>query len=340
MKTKRTILFFIIVSSYFLPLQLCKASYFTMNMKQDSIYTPGNINLTMNITNKTIFESGYKFKVSIFLTGTLIREQTITAEREKPVDFELAVPEVFEKTEGRCRCELLSRNDFLEAQEVPLFLWPEIKPYSQEFIRNKEIWIYDTSGKLLDLFRKMEVKVVDATFKTARDFGKPDIVFVGENTDPNNMQILVNSINSAKAQPVVIYLKQKQFLKESKIEVPADQNISKTVVLSRDNAFMIGFDMHDIMSLANNAGYLKIKKNDTDRAIHSYVYEVTKDENNFYTYLCTIHQKDQLTIYCQLPVTSIDDPRCAVLLKNILLYAESTINEIKANHEPGAVHGR
>lgn len=329
MKTNKTITIIMLMSSFFLPLQLCKASFFVMNLKQDSMYTPGNMTLAMKVTNEAIFESGYKFKVSIFLTGTLIREQTITADRETPVNFELAIPEIFERTEGRCRCELLVGDKFIEAQEVPLLLWPEIEPYPQESIKDKEIWIYDTSGKLLDLFKKMEVKVVDATFKTARDFGKPDIVFVGENTDPNNMQILANSITSAETEPVVIYLKQKQFIRESKIEVPAGQNTSKTVLLSKDNAFMTDFDMRDITSLANNAGYLKIKKDDTDRVIHSYVYEVKKDENNFYSYLCTIRRKDQLTIFCQLPVTSIDDPRCVVLLKNILQFAEREIKEIK-----------
>ena len=52
MKTKKTILIFMIVSSFFLPLQLCNASYFKMNLEQDSIYTPGNINLTMKLTEE------------------------------------------------------------------------------------------------------------------------------------------------------------------------------------------------------------------------------------------------------------------------------------------------
>ena len=323
------ILLFMLASSLLLPAQLCKASFFEMNLKQDSLYTPGNINLTMKLTPAAKIENNYKFKVSIFLTGTLIREQTIEAAGEKHVSFKLAVPEVFDKTQGRCRCELLLENDFLEAQEVPLLLWPAIEPYKQQTQMNTEIWIYDTSGKLLDLFRKMEVKVVDATFKTARDFGKPDIVFVGEDTDPNNMKILTDSISSLKLQPVGVYLKQKQFLKEAKIEVPTEKNMSQTVLVSRDNPFITGFDARDIMSLVNNANYLKIKKEDTDRTIFSYVYEVTEDEKFFCSYLCTSKKDNQLTIYCQLPITAGSDPRSVVLLKNILRYAESENYRIK-----------
>ncbi|MBN2589278.1 MAG: hypothetical protein JXA96_05425 [Sedimentisphaerales bacterium] len=329
MKTNMTILIFMIVSLFFLPLQLCKASYFTMNLKQDSIYTPGQISLAMNINDETPFDSGYKFKISIFLTGTLIREQTINADRGKPVDFELSVPEVFERTEGRCRCELLIGDNFIEAQELPLLLWPEIAPYKKDTQLNAEIWVYDTSGKLLNLFKKMEIKVIDATFKTARDFGKPDIVFVGENTDPNNMRILDNSLIAANTEPAVIYLKQKQFLKENKIDVVIENKKSQTIIITRTNMLLTGLNYHDILTLANNANYIKIKQN-SDMIIHSEINESIKNADNIYSYLLTQQENNQVRIYCQLPVTSIDDPRCVVLLKNILQYAESTINEIKA----------
>lgn len=330
MKTDKTILFFIIVSSFFLPLQLCNASYFTMNLKQDSIYTPGNINLTMNLTEEAKIQDNYQFKVSIFLTGTLIREQTIKVNKNDPVTFELPVPEVFERTEGRCRCELLIAGNFLEAQELPLLLWPEIKPYKKDAQMNSEIWVYDTSGKLLELFKKMEVKVIDATFKTARDFGKPDIVFVGENTDPNNMRLLENSITAANTEPVIVYLKQKQFLKEAKIEVLTDNDLSKNISLMKTNEFTASLDFRDVTTLINKSQYLKIKKDVNEKTITSFVGEINKDENNIYSYICTIQNKNHVTIYCQLPITDGNDPRYTIILKNILNYTEWKINEIKA----------
>ncbi len=330
MKANMKILIFTMTSLSLLHAQLCKASFFEMNLKQDSIYTPGKINLIMKPTDEAKIENNYKFRVSFFLTGTLIREQTIEASREKPVNFELAVPEVFDKTEGRCRCELLLENNFLEAQEVPLLLWPAISPYKKETQTNPEIWVYDTSGKLLNLFQKMEVKVVDATFKTARDFGKPDIVFVGENTDPNNMQILENSISSVNLRPVVIYLKQKQFLKEAKIEVPTENNYSQNVKCDMESSLLKDLNLSDILSLVDNTNYLKSKKDDNkERYIQSFITEEKEDTNYIYSYLCTAKKDNQITIYCQLPVTTGDDPRSVILLKNMLRYAESENYRIK-----------
>ena len=328
MKTNKIILIFIIASSFFLPPQLCNASYFTMKLKQDSIYTPGNINLTMNLTEAAKIQDNYQFKVSIFLTGTLIREQTLKANRNEQANFELFVPEVFERTEGRCRCELLIAGNFLEAQELPLLLWPEIEPYKKETQMNAEIWIYDTSGKLLDLFKKMEVKAVDATFKTARDFGKPDIVFVGEHTDPNNMQILANSFSSNNLQPVIIYLKQKQFLREAKIEVPSENNKSKNVKCDMQSPLLHGLNLSDILELIDNANYLKIKINeDSDKIIRSEISENINSESNIYSYLLTVRQDNHIMVYCQLPVTDDNNPRSVVLLKNILQYAESKLTK-------------
>ncbi len=330
MKTNKTVLIFMIVSSFFLPLQLCKASFFVMNLKHDSIYTPGNINLTMKLTEEAKIENNYQLKVSIFLTGTLIREQTIKADRQKTINFELAVPEVFARTEGRCRCELLIGNNFLEAQELPLLLWPDIAPYKKENQTNTEIWVYDTSGKLLDIFNKMELKVVDATFKTARDFGKPDIVFVGENTDPNNMQILANSITSAKTEPVVIYLRQKQFLREAKFEVPDENNKSQNVKCDTESPLLRDLNLSDILSLVENASCLKSKKEDNKgRYFQSFITEEKEDNNNIYSYLCTAKKDSWITIYCQLPVTGDSDPRSVVLLKNMLRYAENENYRIK-----------
>ena len=91
MKAKMKISIFILVSLLLFPTHLCKASFFEMNLKQASIYTPGKINLTMKPTDSAKIDNDYKFRVSIFLTGTLIREQTIAANREKPVGFELDV---------------------------------------------------------------------------------------------------------------------------------------------------------------------------------------------------------------------------------------------------------
>ena len=77
----------------------------------------------------------------------------------------------------------------------------------------------------------------------------------------------------------------------------------------------------DVTNMVDNAAYIKIRKQEgQDRSVNSYVTETAKDSKHIYSYLLTVEQEDQLTIYCQLPVTDKDDPRYAVLFKNLLRY--------------------
>jgi len=72
--------------------------------------------------------------------------------------------------------------------------------------------------------------------------------------------------------------------------------------------------------MVDGATYVKIKKEKDDKvsSIDSYVTEKVKDKKSIYSYLCAVKEKGRVTIYCQLPVTDDNDPRYAVLLKNLL----------------------
>ncbi|MBN2180609.1 MAG: hypothetical protein JW715_01750 [Sedimentisphaerales bacterium] len=319
-----------IFAALFFSLQQCKGSFFDMALEQDSIYTPGKINLTMRLTDKAKLSGPYHFEVSMYITGTLFRKQTIKADQNEPVVYELNFPEVFSLTNCRSRCELFIGEDFIEAREKPFTLWPLLAPYTGESVKSKQIWTFDTSGRLQELFGKLEVKTIDATFQAARDFGSPDIVFIGQHTDPNNMRLIFERLVSVKPKPVIIYLKQKQFLKETKVTVPVEDSISRTVGCSRDNPFLLDLNFCDILSMVDKAKYLKIKKDENSgRTIRSFIYEQVQDEKNIYSYVLTIQEGENFSIYCQLPVTDGNDPRYAILLKNILSFADSVSNEMK-----------
>ena len=83
------------------------ASFFEMTLKQDSIYTPGKVNLTMELTDKAKVKGDYRFIVSIYMSGTLIRKQTLTVAKKEPAVFELMFPDVYSRTDSRCRSEVL-----------------------------------------------------------------------------------------------------------------------------------------------------------------------------------------------------------------------------------------
>ena len=313
----------------------CEGAFFEMSLEQDAIYTPGKIHLSMKLTEAAKFEGNYQFKISMSVANTLVREQTLKATREEPLTYELTFPEVFDRTQGRCRCELFIGKDFIEAREKPFTLWPQISPYPQDSIKEKEVWTFDTSGKLQDLFDRLEVKVIDATFQPARDFGSPDIVFIGQHIDPNRVRLVTKRLISVEPKPVIIYLKQKQFLREAKLEIPAENNHPQNVKCDLNSPLLNGLSLRDLMNMTDSAAFIKIKKEkDSDRAINSYVTENVKDEKNIYSYLFTVVEKGQHAIYCQLPVTDGNDPRYAVLLKNLLKFANNIIDSRENQTNP------
>jgi hypothetical protein len=315
-----------IFAALFFSLQQCKGSFFEMELEQDAIYTPGKINLTMKLTDNAKYDDKYQLRVSIYIAGALFRKQNIKAVRNEPVIYELGFPEVFDKTGCRCRCELFIGEDFIEAGELSFTLWPSIAPYPGESLRKKTIWTFDTSGKLQGLLDELEIKVVDATFQAARDFGSPDIVIIGQYTDPNNMRLIIERLDSVEPKPVIIYLKQKQFSKEAKLEIPAENNRSQNVTCDMNSPLLDGLSLRDIMKMADDAVFIKIKKEkDPDRVVSSFITENKKDEKNIYSFLFTAAEKEQHAIYCQLPVTDRNDPRYAVLLKNLLNFADNII---------------
>jgi len=294
-----------------------------MTLRQDSIYTPGKMNLTMKLTSKAKIEGDYRLKVSIYVADTLVRKQTLPVTKKKPALFELTFPDVHSKTDVRCRAELFIDGQFIEAKAKPFTLWPPIAPYSKESISSKVIWTFDTSGKLQRFFRDLEVTATDATFQAARDFGTPDIVFIGQYVNPKNMQVITHHLMSVETEPVIIFLRQKELLKNAKLEIPKENNRSKSVVCDPNSPLLQGLTRRDIMNMVDNAIYVKIKrKKDKGRSIDSYVTEVMRDKKNIYSYLCTIKEKDQVTIHCQLPVTDGDDPRFRILFKNLLKFAD------------------
>jgi hypothetical protein len=293
---------------------------FDMTLVQDSIFTPGKITVSMQLADSVFIDSPYQFRVSIFSAGTLIRQQTLAASQKEPIVFSLEFPEVKARTDGRCRCELFIGEQFVSSQEKSIVLWPSVAVFPDKTINNRTIWTYDTSGRLNEIFRKMEIKFSDATFQAVREFGRPEIVVIGQQLDPNSVAVITDRLSSLEPKPVVIWLHQKQLPYSSKIEIPAKDNIPANIKYENKSPLLNGLNIDDILTMAVNSSYVKIKNEDI--TIESAVSETTKDEKYSLCYLCATEEKNGLyTIYCQLPVTD-GDPRGIILLNNILKFAQ------------------
>jgi hypothetical protein len=151
------------------------ATFFKMALAHDAIYTPSKMDLILDVTDRARVEGEYGFRVQIYMAGVLVRKQVLPATRTEPVRFELTFPPIQDKTDVRCRVELFINGEFIEAGELPLTLFPTPEPYPKKQI-DRTIWVFDTSGRLQNIFEDLEVETVDATFQSARNFGTPEMI--------------------------------------------------------------------------------------------------------------------------------------------------------------------
>jgi len=86
--------------------QSSSASFFEMTLERDSIYTPGDMNMVMELGDEATVQGKYSFKVSVFVGETVIREQSLPATKGAPTVFELDFPETRSRTDLQCRAEL------------------------------------------------------------------------------------------------------------------------------------------------------------------------------------------------------------------------------------------
>lgn len=333
MKTTITTFCCMLLALHCLASQPCQgSSFFEMTLKRDSIYTPGKMNISLKLTDKARIEGDYRFQVSVYVAEALMRKQVLPITKAKPVVFELTFPQARSKTNVRCRAELFLNGAFVEAQERPLILWPPLELYTRK-PNETVIWVYDVSGRLQRFFGDSEVDFTDATFQAARDFSTPDIVFIGPELDPNSMRVITHRLASIDSKPVVIFLRQNQLPKGDQTEIPEINNHPKSVVCDNNSPLLQGLNKLDIMAMLDSVSYIRISKlKDNDWSIDSHVTETMGGKKSVHTYLSTIEEEGQVTIYCQLYPPDGDDPRYDVLLQNILKFAHKVVESKKADN--------
>lgn len=327
MKTKAIIFYGTLIIIELLLLQPCYGvSFFEMTLEHNSIYTPGKMNLTLKLTDKAKIEGEYRFQISVYVAEALMRKQILPVTKTNPIAFELTFPQVRSKTDVRCRAGLFVNGQFIEAKEKALVLWPPLAPYLKRPI-DKVIWVFDISGRLQKIFDDLEIEITDATFQAARNFGTPDIVFIGQNLDPNSMQVITSRLKLVDNKPVIIFLRQKQLPPNTYIEIPKENNRSENVVCNLKSPLLEGLNKLDVMYMVDSAIHIKARKQENKNwTIDSCVTEISKDNKYTYSYLASIQDKERITIYCQLPVTNGDDPRYGILLKNLIELANKIVD--------------
>jgi len=309
---------------------LCMGSFLEMQFKRDSIYTPGRMKLTMNLTDMATVRGKYSVGVSVFISGSTVREKMLGISRDAPAVFELDFPQTRNRTQARCRAELLINGRFIEAQERPLVLWPALSPLAKP-LKDKVVWIFDTSGALQEIFETLEVDAGDATFQAVRDFQVPQIVFVGEHIGDKNFQLLKGRILSKDENlEAVVFLRQKEFPEYWSVQVTSDEENDRAILCDMNSPLLSGLSKLDIMAMTRKSRSIEIvATKDRKLVVDSCVTEEKENDKRIRSYLAAVKEKKLLTVYCQLPVTTAfdNDPRAAVLLGNILQFVYGNNSE-------------
>ena len=287
--------------------------FMRVSVERDAIFTPGQMRVTVNLSERTELAGPYEVRLTAFLAGLTVRELTTSVSRGAPASFEVPFPRMQARSEVRCRVELSLQGEFLEAVEQPVFLWPPMVPLDARH-RPKDVWVLDASGRLQRAFREMDVNAVDAAFQGVRDFASSAVVFVGESSEMRAVQMILDQVRQAPRPPVVVFLRQRQFPKELEIEAVSDVNSPGSIVCDMNAPLLKGLTRLDIGSLVSQA--VGIERRSRSGITRSFV-----GGGPHRTYLYTVNADGRAYVFCQLPVMDPCDPRQVTLLGNLVEFA-------------------
>jgi hypothetical protein len=289
-----------------------------VTVQQEAIYTPGTVRLSFVLTDAATLAGPYRIRAALYLAGATARDREVEVTRPQATLCELPVPELDGIVKAVCRIELFQDDAFLEAHELPVSLWSRhhLEPAGRCGTR---VWAVDPSGVLLSRLSEFGIEAADASFQAVRDLRVPEIVFVGERLDEENMRLTFDRVRQAQ-DVVTIVFGQDRLTGGFDAAGITVTDPCHPVIAEPNSVLLTGLSSRDAMWLLNDARPLRIKRR-PDRSIHSHLTAVESDSKVVLSYLSIVEQHSRTTLYCQLPATDRDDPRQMVLLRNILQFA-------------------
>jgi hypothetical protein len=303
----------------------------------DALYTPGRIRLTFELTPVARLAGPYHLRVTIYVAQNAVRDQTLTIVKGHPASYELSFPRMHEVTQARYRVELSQAGEFLEASEGPIRLWPP-RDLPRVAQRGTRVWVLDTSGALQALLPEFGVTAADAGFQAIRDFGHPDIIFVGEYLDSTSMQILAERVAAAPGRLVVVLLRQRQFYRDIDVVIGEKTDPCSPTVPEPNSVLLKGLCGRDVMRLLSDANAVKVRRY-PDRSIDSHLTALG-DAQSVRSYLCTVREGNCIILFCQLPAVAHQDPRQMTLVHNIVQFACDQVGPAEPNEPARSERGK
>ncbi len=284
-------------------------------LERDAILTPGQMRATVALSDRAVLAGPYEVRLTAFLAGLTVRRQTAGASRESPAAFAVPFPYVQARSEVRCRIELSLGGEFLEAVEQPVFLWPPAAALDGSHLL-RDVWVLDASGELQRALRDLDVNTVDAAFQGVRDFALPSVVFIGEFTETQALQMVLARTVEAVRPPVVVFLRQRQFPEVLEMNVAGAGSAPRSVVADMNVPLLKGLTYLDVSRLVAQA--VSIEPKGRGGFARACVAEPVAAGSPRRAYLAELSAAGRRQVFCQLPVLDPCDPRQTTMLHNLI----------------------
>ena len=326
MKTSSIALIFIFAASLTVSADVV-ASFFEVELKRCAIYTPGGMNLTVKLTGSAQVEGDYHFRVSVFATDVLVGEKVLEAKDDEPSVFEMKFPAQRSRTDARCRVELFMNKRFIESREVSLALWPPASPYPDHYT-DKTIWLYDTSGKLQEIFEHLKINTIDAGSQAGLAFSKPAVIFFGEETDAAAIRRIWYGLEDIDPKPIVVLLRQKQFPEELGVETESSSELHR-IDCVMSSPFLKGLAEYDLMGGLRGIKGVRIVPKENELVIADSALAQSQRDQGLLSYLARVERGNHTYVYCQLPIVAdfAENPVSGALLRNLIEFACDNVTD-------------
>jgi hypothetical protein len=297
------------------------ATLLEMNTPREALYTPGDVQIHLSVTQAARLEGPYRLRITASAAGQTIHERTTTLARGLWTPCRLTFPQVRTVTEIRCRAELFLDEEFVEAVEKPIRLWPPRRPCEgKDAPVCPGLWALDPSGVVQTLLSESRIPASDAAFQAVRDFGTPRTVVMGERLDPSAIRMILDRVETADQNAIVVLFRQEQLPESLQVSIAKDPGDPGAPVLERTGAPLDGLSSRDILGLLKGARPVRVAPR-PGRTIVSFLSDATQSEGEISSYLCVIREGNHRILCCQLPATDSEDPRQMTLFHNLIRFA-------------------
>lgn len=174
------------------------ASGLEVELSQPYLMAPGGVTLSVAWDPKPYSQQDTCLRIAMACGSVVLQDQCLDVGRESSTVLSFTLPNLRQRATLSYVVQLCQREGCGESRQVNLEVWPQPEPPIVSYGRT--LWVYDPSGKLPKLFDQWHLRYQDALSQSIRAFGRPDLLFVGENLSRSDLAILEDYLANISLQ--------------------------------------------------------------------------------------------------------------------------------------------